>query len=72
MNDNMKRSEFIKNTSIFGAGMLLHKFSFAAVTDEFPVVRTPLNERKFNSPAIEAVIAEFKKKYKQQRNRLVI
>ena len=57
----MKRSEFIKNTGLAGAGMLLQKFSFAAVNDEFPVVRTPLNQRKFNSPAVEAAITGFKK-----------
>src|SRR6186713_1018319 len=57
----MKRSEFIKNTGLAGAGMLLQKFSFAAVNEEFPVVRTPLNQRKFNSPAVEAAIIEFKK-----------
>src|SRR5688572_11601825 len=56
----MKRSEFIKNTGLLSAGMLLHKFSFAAL-DEFPIVRTPLNQRKFNSPAIETAITEFKK-----------
>src|SRR5687768_4400262 len=58
----MKRSEFIKNTSLLGAGMLLQKFSFATTLDEFIVVRTPLNQRKFNSPAIEAAIVQFKKK----------
>src|SRR6186713_1576538 len=57
----MKRSEFIKNTGLAGAGMLLQKFSFATVSDEFPVVRTPLNQRKFNSSAVEAAITQFKK-----------
>lgn len=56
----MKRSEFIKKTGLLGAGMMMQKFSFAGI-DDFPVVRTPLNKRKFTSPAIEAAITEFKK-----------
>ena len=39
----------------------MQKFSFAKAGSDFPVVRTPYAQRKFNSPAIEAAIAEFKK-----------
>lgn len=56
----MKRSEFIKNAGLLSAGMMMHRFSFAAITD-LPVVRVPEAERKFTSPAVEAAITEFKK-----------
>lgn len=57
----MKRSEFIKNASLLGGGLMLHQFSFAAMPNDFPVVRTPKDQRKFNSPAIEAAITGFQK-----------
>lgn len=57
----MNRSEFIKNTSFLTAGMFLHKFPFAATGNEFPVVRTPHEKRKFHSESVEAAIATFKK-----------
>lgn len=61
----MKRNEFIRNTGILGAGVLMSKFSFASAPD-FPVVRTIIAERKFQSKAIEKAIAEFSKNVKNK------
>ena len=57
----MKRSAFLKNTALLSGGLLLREVSFADFFNDFPVVRTPLEQRKFSSPAIEAAIAEFQK-----------
>ena len=57
----MKRDEFLKTTGVLTAGALLQKFSLANSPNEFPVVRTPYDHRKFSSPAIENAISEFKK-----------
>src|SRR5688572_6804766 len=59
----MKRSEFIYNSGVLTAGILMNQFSFAG-NNAWPEVRTPLDKRKFHSPAIEAAIAEFKNKVK--------
>lgn len=56
----MKRSEFIRHTGLLGGGMLLGKFSFASLSNEYPVVRTPYDKRKFHSKAVEEAIAAFK------------
>ena len=57
----MKRSAFLKNTALLSGGLLLREVSFADFFNDFPVVRSPLEQRKFSSPAIEAAIAEFQK-----------
>src|SRR5688572_8144084 len=57
----MKRNEFIRNTGLLGAGLLLKNYSFAGAFEEFPVVRTPYEKRNFHSDAIEDAIKEFKK-----------
>lgn len=57
---HMKRSEFIRNTSVLGAGLVMNKFSFASGSQDFPQVRIPLEQRKFHSKAIEDAIVEFK------------
>jgi hypothetical protein len=62
----MKRNEFIRNTGLLGAGLLLRNFSFAQVPTEFPKVRTPYEQRKFHSKAIEEAIVEFKKNVKNE------
>ena len=54
----MKRKAFIQNTSLLTAGLFLDKFSFSR-SQEFPVVRIPLDKRKFQSTAVEAAIKEF-------------
>lgn len=55
----MKRSTFIRNSSLLGAGVLAGKFSLASSSREFPTVRVPQSERHFSSDAIEKAIREF-------------
>ncbi|CAN5761008.1 glycoside hydrolase family 125 protein [soil metagenome] len=62
----MKRKEFLKNTGLLSAGMLLKDLSFAHSTASFPVVRVPYEQRKFHSKAVEAAITEFKSKVKNE------
>ncbi|MEX1202794.1 MAG: glycoside hydrolase family 125 protein [Ferruginibacter sp.] len=57
----MKRSDFIKNTGLLSAGLILQRISMAHNPPSFPLVRTPYEDRKFNSRAIENAIATFKK-----------
>jgi len=57
----MKRSEFIKHTGLLSAGLLLQRISQAYNPINFPQVRTPHDERKFVSRAVEDVIIAFKK-----------
>lgn len=54
----MNRKQFIRNTSIAGAGLFLSPAELFAVSD-FPIVRTPVEKRHFQSAAIEKAIAEF-------------
>ncbi len=62
----MKRSDFLRNTGLVGAGLVLNKLSFAKAYQQFPVVRTPYEQRHFHSKAVEAAIAEFKSKVKNE------
>jgi uncharacterized protein len=62
----MKRNEFIRNTGLLSAGLLLRNYSFAGTFEEFPVVRTPFEQRNFHSDAIEDAIKEFKKNVKNK------
>ncbi|MEO6547758.1 MAG: glycoside hydrolase family 125 protein [Ferruginibacter sp.] len=57
----MKRHEFIKNTGLLSAGLLLKDLSFAQAFESFPVVRVPADERKYKSDAVEAAINKFQK-----------
>jgi meiotically up-regulated gene 157 (Mug157) protein len=59
----MKRRNFIKNTSLLGAGMLASKVSFAAAP-EFPIVRVAASARHFKSKAVDAAIKTFQSKVK--------
>jgi len=59
----MRRRNFIKNTSLLGAGILASKVSFAAAP-EFPVVRVAASERHFRSKAVDAAIKTFQSKVK--------
>lgn len=54
----MTRNEFVRTSAYLSAGMLLSRPSFSAPVT-FPVVRVPLNERKFISPAVEKAIEQF-------------
>jgi uncharacterized protein len=58
----MNRNEFLRNTGILGAGLLLKDLSFAQASAQFPVVRVPYEKRKFHSKAVESAIAEFQSK----------
>ncbi|MFT4022767.1 MAG: glycoside hydrolase family 125 protein [Flavihumibacter sp.] len=59
----MNRRRFIQQSSLAGAGVLTAGASWAiSPAAEFPVVRTPLARRKFNSKAVEALITEVKSK----------
>ncbi len=62
----MKRNEFIKNAGLLSAGVLLKDLSFAQSNQSFPVVRVPLEKRKFHSKAVEAAIVEFQAKVKNK------
>jgi meiotically up-regulated gene 157 (Mug157) protein len=62
----MKRKEFIKNASLLSAGLLLKDLSFAQEPASFPMVRVPLDKRKFHSKAVEAAIVEFQAKVKNK------
>jgi meiotically up-regulated gene 157 (Mug157) protein len=61
----MDRKTFLRNTGLAGAGLLFHKFSFAAMTD-FPVVRVAGGKRHFTSKAVESAINEFSTKVKDK------
>lgn len=62
----MKRKDFIINSGLAGAGLLFNNFSFASSSDLFPVVRTPYDQRKFHSKAVEDAIKEFKANVKNE------
>ena len=54
----MNRREFIRNTSLAAATLALMPVTGLAAETNFPVVRIPLDKRRFNSPAVEKVIAQ--------------
>lgn len=62
----MKRKEFLRNAGVLGAGMMFSELSFARPSTMFPVVRVPYEQRKFHSKSVEAAIAEFKSKVKNE------
>lgn len=55
----MDRRDFIQTSGLAAAGTLVPGFLFAGKTD-FPVVRTPLAQRKFTSIAVENLISGFR------------
>lgn len=57
----MQRRKFIKQTSLASASLLLHNASWASANSSFPVLRTPLHQRKFTSAAVEETINTIKK-----------
>lgn len=57
----MKRRNFIQNSALLSAGLLVNNFSFAS-KNNFPAVRIPAAKRRFQSKAIEKAISEFKSK----------
>jgi uncharacterized protein len=60
----MKRRQFISQAGILSAGTLLAPTILKAASFDFPVVRVPKSERKFNSDVIENVISNIRKKLK--------
>src|SRR6476660_899822 len=55
------RKQFIRNTGILSAGMLLSKRSlFASCLPDFESKRPPLGERKFTSDAVDTMIKQIK------------
>ncbi len=62
----MNRNEFIKNAGLLSGGLLLKDFSFGQSAETFPMVRVPLDQRKFHSKAVEAAITEFQSKIKNK------
>lgn len=62
----MKRRNFIKNAGLATAALYIGDTKAYAFSSDFKEVRTPLDKRHFNSPAIEQAIAEFKKNVKNK------
>jgi meiotically up-regulated gene 157 (Mug157) protein len=62
----MNRRLFAQRASLLTASTLLTPFAFASAAPAFPVVRPAAGKRRFRSRAVEAAIAEFKKKVKDQ------
>lgn len=60
----MQRRRFIGQAGIAAAGTFLVPSVLKASSFDFPVVRIPKSERRFNSDAIENVIAGMRKKLK--------
>src|SRR3954464_713059 len=56
----MDRRSFLHTTTYASAGMLIPKF-LHATGKEYPDVRTPANQRKFASKAVEDAISNFRK-----------
>ena len=55
-NESMNRREFIQNTSLITAGLMLAPSMTWAAETGFPVVRVPESKRKFKSVAVEKTI----------------
>lgn len=62
----MKRKEFIRNTSILGAGLSVNHFNFSIGSNSFPVVRVNEAERNFRSVAVDNAIRAFQSKVKNK------
>jgi len=60
----MKRKEFVRLSGLLTAGVILSKTNLFGKNSnlDFPVVRTPLSQRKFNSRSVEKAITDFKQK----------
>ncbi|MCD0488707.1 glycoside hydrolase family 125 protein [Pedobacter sp. MC2016-14] len=57
----MNRKDFIVKTGLLSAGVLISK-EMQAFSLDYPVVRIPMNKRKFSSFAVEKAISKFQKK----------
>lgn len=56
----MNRLHFLQSAAALSASVLVPDWVLASPS-KFPVVRTPLAERKFSSPAVENIIQQFEK-----------
>jgi meiotically up-regulated gene 157 (Mug157) protein len=61
----MKRRSFIQQSTLATASLFIAKKGFAQGSD-FPIVRVPISERKFASPAVEALIKKVQSTVKNQ------
>lgn len=57
----MQRRKFIQQTSLASASLFFANTVWASTHNSFPVVRTPLSQRKFTSLAVEETINTIKK-----------
>ncbi len=57
----MNRRKFVQQSTLSAGAFILSKYSMGKDFKEFPTVRVPFAERKFSSPAVEALIAEIRK-----------
>lgn len=55
----MQRRDFVRNTGLLGTGLMLGRFQGFAATETYPIVRTPVGERRFTSTAVENAIKTF-------------
>jgi meiotically up-regulated gene 157 (Mug157) protein len=60
----LERRIFLRNAGLLGGSIMLSKTTALASAPAFPVVRTPLAQRRFTSKAVEQAIVEFKKNVK--------
>jgi meiotically up-regulated gene 157 (Mug157) protein len=60
----LERRIFLRNAGLLGGRIMLSKTTALASAPAFPVVRTPLAQRRFTSKAVEQAIVEFKKNVK--------
>jgi len=56
----MKRRTFLQQSTLAATGLLISPYAFSHAGADFPTVRVPATERKFNSPAVEKLISEIK------------
>lgn len=55
----MERRKFLQQTALAGAGVFAARAGFGkTMQQQFPVVRVPIGQRRFTSPAVEKLIAE--------------
>ena len=64
----MKRRRFIKNSAITTTAFILSKSGFGRKHSDFPIVRVPRGERRFNSPAVEKIIEIIKRDVRLPEN----
>ena len=61
----MNRKTFIKTSALTGAAFIVSKYGIGR-QNTFPTVRVPIGERRFTSPAVEALISQLQKNIPDQ------